>query len=56
MLSYKSISKNTRMKALRFNTKEEDLKLAKRLLKEYQAKGDKKNIEICLRNIKNFSK
>ena len=37
------------------NTRAEDLRLAKKLLKEYQKKGDKKNIEICLRNIKNFS-
>jgi len=37
------------------NTKAEDLKLAKILLKEYQAKKDKVNIKICLRNIKNFS-
>lgn len=42
--------------SIRNNTKEEDLELAKKLLKEYEAKGDKKNIEICLRNIKNFSK
>ena len=34
------------------NTKSEDLKLAKILLKEYQAKKDKVNIKICLRNIK----
>lgn len=37
------------------NTKKEDLALAKRLLKEYQSRGDKQNIEICLRNIKTFS-
>jgi hypothetical protein len=38
------------------NSRAEDLELAKKLLKEYRAKGDKKNIEICLRNINNFSK
>jgi len=37
------------------NSKAEDLALAKRLLKEYQEKGDQRNIEICLRNIKAFS-
>ena len=41
---------------LHVNTKHEDLQLAKRLLAEYTAKGDKKNIEICKRNIKKFSK
>jgi hypothetical protein len=37
------------------NTKSEDLKLAKALLREYRKKKDKANIAICLRNIKNFS-
>lgn len=41
---------------LHINTKKEDLLLAKKLLKEYRKKGDQKNIEICLRNIKAFSK
>jgi len=41
---------------IKVNTRKEDLALAKRLLKEYQVKKDTKNIEICLRNIKNFSK
>jgi len=37
------------------NSKAQDLALAKILLKEYQEKGDQRNIEICLRNIKAFS-
>lgn len=41
---------------LHLNTKQEDLRLAKKLLKKYQKKRDQKNIEICLRNIKNVSK
>lgn len=41
---------------LHINTKKEDLQLAKKLLKEYQKKGDQKNIKICLANIKEFSK
>lgn len=38
-----------------FNTKKEDLKLSKILLKEYKAKKDKINIKICLNNIKNLT-
>lgn len=41
---------------IKVNSKSEDLKLAKKLLEEYTKNKDKKNIEICLRNIKNLSK
>lgn len=41
---------------IHINTSTEDLKLAKKLLEHYKKLGDKKNTEICLRNIKNFSK
>lgn len=40
---------------IHLNTKQEDLKLAKRLLSEYKKKGDKANIAICEKNIKNLT-
>ena len=55
------ISKVTRDKkpsnslGIRMNSRQEDLKLAQRLYKEYEAKGDKRNMEISARNIKNFT-
>lgn len=41
---------------IRVNTRQEELELAKKLLKEYQKIGDKKNVAICKKNIKMFSK
>lgn len=41
---------------IKLNTKKEDLILARILLKEYLAKGDKRNVKICLDNIKALTK
>jgi hypothetical protein len=35
-------------------TEKEDLSLAYKLLKEYQEKRDKVNVDICKKNIKNL--
>jgi len=40
---------------IHLNSKAEDLVIAKRLLEEYQEKGDKKNVQICLNNIKTLT-
>jgi len=41
---------------IQFNTAQEEIDSSLILLKQYQKVGDKKNIEICKRNIKYFKK